>query len=74
MMLAHTRQRSPIHVRHSVIVRVGAESSTTTKSFGNKYMNIGLFGALGLFLVGQPLPAAILLGSALGASAMSEGT
>lgn len=71
MMLAHTRQRSPVHVRHAVIVRVGADTPAT-KPFGNKYMNVGLFGALGLLLVGQPLPAAILLGSALGASAMSE--
>lgn len=71
MMLAHTRQRSPVHIRQAVIVRVGADT-TPSKSFGNKYMNIGLFGAIGLILVGQPLPAAILLGSALGASAMSE--
>lgn len=71
MMLANTRQRSPVHMRHAIVVRVGADT-TSTKPFGNKYMHLGLFGALGLMLVGQPLPAAILLGSALGASAMSE--
>lgn len=73
MMLAHTRQRSPVHMRHAVIVRVGADA-TEKPSFGNKYINIGLFGALGLMLIGQPLPAAILLGSALSASAMTEGS
>lgn len=71
MMLANTRQRSPVHMRHAAIVRVGADT-TEKPPFANKYMNIGLFGALGLMLLGQALPAAILLGSALSASAMTE--
>lgn len=71
MMLAHTRHRSSVHMRHAVIVRVGADA-TEKPPFTNKYMSIGLFGALGLMLLGQALPAAILLGSALSASAMTE--
>lgn len=67
MMLAHTRQKK--HRR--ALVHVGA---ATTDNAPNKYMTIGLVGSIGLALVGQFLPAAILLGSALGASAMNEGT
>lgn len=65
MMLAHTRHRS-----HHSIVRVGAD--TTGKPFNNKYMTIGLVGGVGLLFIGQAMAAAILLGSALGASAMID--
>lgn len=63
MMLAHTRNRS-------VRVHVGAD--TTNKPFTNKYMTIGLVGGGLMLVVGQAMAAAILLGSALGASAMIE--
>ncbi len=63
-MLAHTRHRS-------VRVHVGADT-TSKPTFNNKYMTIGLLGGGLLLVVGQAMSAAILLGSALGASAMVE--
>lgn len=66
-MLAHSRHRN--RTQPTALVRVGATPSAPTM---NKYLVLGLAGGAGLLLLKQPLPAAILLGSAMGASAMID--
>lgn len=67
-MLAHSRHRN--QPQPTSIVRVGATTSSAPSM--NKYLGIGVAGSIGLLLLKQPLPAAILLGSAMGASAMID--
>lgn len=66
-MLAQSRNRSRPN-RSTVRVHVGADSSSKGPS---KYLTIGFVGAGIMFAFGAHLPAAILLGGALSADAIS---